>query len=195
MTIRPGKHVPVEPGFWVAVFMDLAVFSAFFIAILVRRFESDASYQEFATSAQSLDQGIGLANTLVLVTSSLFVARAVVLLRALETTRARRQLMLGILLGCSFIGLKFYEYYEKLGAGTTATSNDFYNLYFVTTGLHLFHVFIGVLLLTFILKGTGKEIEGGISFAWVEAGGCYWHMVDLLWFVLFALFYLVVRAQ
>jgi nitric oxide reductase NorE protein len=102
--------------------------------------------------------------------------------------------VLGILLGCSFIALKFYEYYEKLGAGITATSNNFYNLYFVTTGLHLFHVFIGVLLLTFILKGTGKEKEGGISFAWVELGGCYWHMVDLLWFVLFALFYLVVRA-
>ncbi len=52
LTIRSGKHVPVEEGFWLAIFFELIAFSALFVAFLVGRFESDTSYQDFATSAQ-----------------------------------------------------------------------------------------------------------------------------------------------
>lgn len=192
-TIQSGKHVPVEEGFWVAIFAELIVFSVLFIAFLAGRFESDTSYQEFATSAQSLNQEIGLANVFILMTSSLFVARAVVLFRARETVRARKQLLSGMFLGCSFIALKCFEYYEKLEAGITATTNQFYNFYFIITGLHLLHVLIGLLLLNFVFWKYEKKKESSVSFTWVEAAGGYWHMVDFLWFIIFALLYLMAR--
>ena len=66
----------------------------------------------------------------------------------------------------------------------------------VAMGLTSFVVFVGVLFLIFISRNYGldKQKGGGLDFAWVEAGGCYWHMVDLLWFLLFALLYLVPQA-
>ena len=191
LTIRSGKHVPVEEGFWLAIFFELIAFSALFVAFLVGRFESDTSYQDFATSAQSLNQGIGLANVFILMTSSLLVARAVVLFRARETVRAHNQLLSGMFLGCAFIALKCFEYYEKLESGITATSNEFYNFYFIITGIHLLHVVIGLLLLNFVFWKYEKKQEDSISFTWVEIAGCYWHMVDFLWFIIFALLYLI----
>jgi nitric oxide reductase NorE protein len=195
-SVKHGSHVPVEPGFWIAIFMDLVAFSALFVTILYRRYESASNFQEFAEGAKHLNQGIGFANTLILMTSSFFVARAVVLYRGMEVKKARNQLIVGILLGVSFIALKSVEYSQKLNEGITIESGVFYGLYFAATGIHLFHVFVGVLFLIFISRNYGldKQEGEGLGFAWVEAAGCYWHMVDLLWFLLFALLYLVPQA-
>ena len=195
-SVKHGSHVPVEPGFWFAIFMDLAAFSALFITILYRRYESASNFQEFAEGARHLNQGIGFANTFILMTSSFFVARAVVLYRGMEVKKAKNQLIVGILLGVSFIALKSVEYSQKLNEGITTASGVFYGLYFAATGIHLLHVFVGVLFLIFISRNYGldKQEGEGLGFAWVEAAGCYWHMVDLLWFLLFALLYLVPQA-
>jgi len=195
-SVKPGSHVPVEPGFWLAIFGDLVAFSALFITILYRRYESASNFKEFAEGAESLNQGIGFANTLVLVTSSFFVARAVVLYRGMEVKKAKNQLIVAILLGVAFIALKSVEYSQKLDQGITPASNVFYGLYFAATGMHLLHVFVGVLFLFFISRNYGldKQEGEGLDFAWVEAAGCYWHMVDVLWFLLFALLYLAPQA-
>ncbi len=182
-------HVPVEPGFWVMIFADMTVFATLFAAFVVRRHESPDTFAAFAAGAAELDKGIGLANTFVLLTSSLFVARAVVLFRSGAPSRARTNIISGLVLGIVFVGLKTVEYTQKIAAGITVSTSRFFEFYFSFTGLHLLHVVIGIGLLGFLCaRGRDPEWAGT---AVVEGVGCYWHMVDLLWLMLFSLFYLV----
>ena len=72
-----------------------------------------------------------------------------------------------------------------------ALSNDFFMYYFVLTGVHFFHVVLGLGVLTVIaVKSRGRQISSG-RFTFIEGGSCFWHVVDLLWIVLFSLLYLV----
>jgi nitric oxide reductase NorE protein len=73
----------------------------------------------------------------------------------------------------------------------TPNQNAFYLYYFILTGLHLFHVFIGIVVLVLLLTQAGKPDLSVNRMAFVEGGACFWHLVDLLWIVLFPLLYLV----
>lgn len=191
--IQKGRHIPVEPGFWTLIFGDLLVFGVMFIACIIRRYESAETYQVFASGSASLNQDIGFANTLVLLTSSYFVARGVIFYRAGKLKLCQGQLSKGLLLSLVFVVLKAYEYYEKISQGVGVTSSRFYEFYFTFTGIHLLHVLIGAALIVFVKVRCRNEITAGEgnSVAVVEGVACYWHMVDLLWLVLFSLFYLI----
>ena len=73
------------------------------------------------------------------------------------------------------------------GAGHTLFSDRFFLCYFAFTGIHLVHVVIGVVVLAAIRRGLTR----GLRIDLVESGACYWHMVDLIWLVLFPLLYLL----
>lgn len=191
--IKRGHHIPVEPAFWTLIFGDLIVFGAMFIAFIVRRFESADTYQVFVEGSDSLNQSIGFANTLILLTSSFFVARAVVYYRAGKAAAAEKELLKGLLFSLGFVLLKAYEYYQKIDQGIGVTSSRFYEFYFTFTGIHLMHVVIGAVLITYLKTRCRAESRGdaGPGIGLVEGVACYWHMVDLLWLVLFSLFYLI----
>ncbi len=190
--LESPKRVPVEPGFWVLIFGDLLVFSVMFVAFMLRRFESADTQRIFSEGAQLLNPAIGLTNTVVLLTSSFFVARAVVQVRKGETESARKATFLAIVCGLGFISLKLYEYSEKLGQGITVTSSPYFEYYFIFTGIHLFHVVIGTGLLIYLFKRLSTVSQVNQDHLPIEEGvACYWHMVDLLWLMLFALFYLL----
>ncbi len=85
-----------------------------------------------------------------------------------------------------------FEYGEKLNAGFTITTNDFFMLYFIYTGLHLLHVVIGMGVLTaLVVYSRSGEFAVGNRLRNLESGASFWHLVDLLWIVLFALLYLI----
>lgn len=87
--------------------------------------------------------------------------------------------------------VKFFEYSPKLHAGITISTNDFFMLYFVYTGIHLIHVVIGTgVLITLAVYVRSGGIDA-IKVRNLESGASFWHLVDLLWIVLFALLYLV----
>ncbi|MEX1666745.1 cytochrome c oxidase subunit 3 [Zhongshania arctica] len=193
LTVKAGSHVPVEAGFWVLIFGDLVVFGAMFVAFMLRRFESPETYQVFVDGSQSLNQGVGLINTLVLLTSSFFVARAVILYRSGKPSASANALLSGLALSLLFVFFKLFEYVEKINAGIGVTSSRFYEFYFTFTGIHLMHVLIGACLLTWLRSRCKQEAANGSSssIGLLEGVGVYWHMVDLLWLLLFSLFYLV----
>ncbi|MDT5015793.1 MAG: nitric oxide reductase NorE protein, partial [Mycobacterium sp.] len=62
---------------------------------------------------------------------------------------------------------------------------------FILTGLHLFHVLIGIAVLVLLLFQARRPDLGAVRMALVEGGACFWHLVDLLWIVLFPMLYLV----
>jgi nitric oxide reductase NorE protein len=95
------------------------------------------------------------------------------------------------LCGAVFVCAKCLEYADKFADGITAATNNFYMLYFIFTWLHLFHVLVGMGLLIFMFMQARKPTLTVQQFSYVEGGACFWHMVDLLWVVLFPLIYLV----
>ena len=95
------------------------------------------------------------------------------------------------LCGFAFVCVKLFEYQEKIDAGIMLTTNDFYMYYYMFTGLHLMHVLIGMGVLAFMWNVTRAGELGEKAINTLESGASFWHMVDILWIVLFALLYLV----
>ena len=183
-----ASHVPGEPGVWILIFGDMVVFGVFFATFMYQRSLAPELFDE---SRRTLSIAIGLANTLILLTSSLFVVTAVRAIRGSKRAAARWLLVGGLACGLAFVGLKAVEYTAKVSEGHTLNQNAFYMYYFILTGLHLFHVLIGILVLVLLLTQTGRPNLSATRMAFVEGGACFWHLVDLLWIVLFPLLYLV----
>jgi nitric oxide reductase NorE protein len=179
-------YLPGDASMWVFVLGDLIIFSSYFIVFMVYR---NQERQLFLDSQQHLSLNIGVLNTLVLLASSWFVARAVQAARVGEHDRAIRLTVGGGLCGVVFVLIKAYEWSVKVGQGLTFPSNDFFMFYYMLTGVHLFHVALGLVILGVVFNELRNPKFRRA--AMVETGATYWHMVDLLWIVIFALLYVM----
>lgn len=181
-------HVPGEVGIWLFVAGDLLVFAVFFIVIALGDVEQP---EVFASSRASLDLGLGVLNTLLLLTGSWFVAVGVKKCRSAAKLVTTHYFSLAILCGVAFVANKVVEWSGKISAGFTPETNDFYMFFFIFTGIHLLHVVVGIGVLLMI-RGVSKRSElTPRNIRTMESGATFWHLVDLLWIVLFALFYLL----
>jgi nitric oxide reductase NorE protein len=184
----PVRRIPGETGTWVFLFGDMLVFGAFFATFMVERAKAP---EVFDVSRKTLHLGVGLTNTLVLLTSSLLVVVALGALRSGASKISRSALLAALACGAIFVGLKVFEYHSLVTAGHGVGANHFYLYYFILTGVHLFHVCVGMAVLTVLLAATRPPELSATRLAVVEGGACFWHLVDLLWIVLFPLLYLV----
>lgn len=185
---RTVRRIPGESGTWVFLFGDMLVFGAFFVTFLVERAHAP---EVFDTARTTLRIGVGVLNTLVLLTSSLCVVVALNAIRAGSRRIAGNAVAAAMALGIVFIALKASEYVALADAGHGPGANDFYLYYVILTGLHLFHVCLGLGALIFVLSQTRRAHLSATRTALVEGAACFWHLVDLLWIFLFALLYLV----
>lgn len=184
---RDKKHIPGEAGVWVFIMGDMLIFALFFAVFAFYRGEQA---EVFDVSQATLNVNFGAFNTLLLLTSSWFVVMAVNAARHQLRRQARNLFFLAFACGGGFAAVKIIEYSEKVQAGYYLTTNDFYMYYYIFTGLHFVHVIIGMVLLGFVmLRLSGEAREGDIAF--FEVGASYWHMVDVLWIILFPLIYLL----
>ena len=145
----------------------------------------------FIQGQATLNNSYGAINTLVLLISSFFMATAVHKAREANLVIYKRSLQLTLLCGLIFLCIKAIEYGEKFSAGFHIASNEFYRSYFSFTGFHMLHVVLGMAFLIYLYctAKTPEHIKGETKT--VEGIGLYWHMVDLLWVILFSLIYLV----
>lgn len=176
------RRVPGGQGTWVFLLGDMLVFGVFFATFLVER---STAPDLFDASRKTLHVGVGLTNTLVLLVSSLCVVVAIGAIRAGVLSIAALAVAAAMVCGLTFIGLKAFEYTSAVTTGHGAGSNHSYLYYFILTGLHLFHVCVSMLVLTFLLTQTRRTQFGATRMAVIEGGACFWHLVDLLWMVLF----------
>lgn len=186
--VPDARRAPGEGGLWVLIFGDLTVFAAFFIAFAWARRQDPVG---FSLSAEQLAQPVGLVNTLVLLTSSLVVVLAVHAFRIGQRDWARRLLASAIACAVAFVVLKVGEYSHLLSSGHVPTANSFDMYYFVFTGIHLLHIVVGTALLTVVRAKAGAGAPWSSTKRFAEGSAVFWHLVDLLWIVLFTLFYLV----
>lgn len=187
-------------GMWLFLFTEVLLFGGLFIlySVYLARYP-----QEFVAGGAQLNVWFGGANTLILLTSSLMVAMSITALR-----RGTTGLCLGLLGGtvaCAalFLVNKFFEWSAKIDHGIYPGSAHlkelppgemvFFNIYYLTTGLHGIHVAIGaiVLIWTMVFIKSGRVHAND----WVilENAGLYWHLVDLIWIFIFPLYYLILH--
>ena len=184
-TARPPRLLG-DLDVWIFVLGDLAFFGAYFVIFMVYRHQETTI---FLASQRHLSLIAGVLNTAVLLTSSRFVALAVQATRRGEYERSRQLISYGGLFGVIFVAIKVFEWAHEISQGFTLVHNDFFMFYFMLTGVHLFHVVLGLVVLVIVHREL-RAAEHSRSWI-VESGAVYWHMVDLLWIIIFALLYLV----
>ncbi len=179
------RAAPGEHGIWVIIFGDLAIFALFFV-YYASCYRDNSSV--FAQQQLTLNRSVGLANTILLITSSYWVAKGVRIARK-DHDAYRRYLGGAIGCGIGFILLKANEWAEKLASGISPNSGSFFMFYFTLSGIHLVHLVVGLVLLALL---RSRASNGGLrSAGLIEGGALFWHLVDVLWVFLFPLLYLV----
>ncbi len=181
-----AKRFAGEPSMWFFIIGDLLIFGVYFVCYMYYRGEDPAT---FLAGQQHLSQSIGIFNTLILLTSSLFVALGTEAVRDGKTGEGRRLFNIAFAVGAIFPLLKMVEWLPKIAAGHTPGESLFFMFYYVMTGLHLIHVVLGLTIMGFIIQHLKSATAPRVRF--IETGAIYWHMVDLLWLFLLALFYLM----
>lgn len=196
-------------GMWLFLITEILLFSGMFVAYTVYR----VWYPEvFAGMAELLDWRLGGLNTLVLLASSFTVALGIHYAQVDNKKGLVTNLILTFVFACIFLVVKYFEYAAKIEHGIVlgegfaphGVSNgvdyasfdiplaqQFFSIYYVMTGIHGFHVLVGMGLFAWI---TVRAIKGHFTSAYytpVELCGLYWHLVDIIWIFLFPLLYLI----
>jgi len=174
------EDLPGDPMIWVLIFSEFAAFGLFFGAFCVARAIHPAM---FAEGQAALDSTLAGLNTIVLVTSGWAAAHGAHAARAGKVRASRLWLCGAMAFGAVFIAVKLTEYAKEIGSGADLETNSFFTLYFLLTGFHLLHVVLGIVILAVVCRHARAES--------VETGTSFWHMVDLVWIVMFPIIYLV----
>lgn len=187
----PTQNLRGDLAVWIFILAELLAFGVFFLAYAFAR----ARQPEVFDAAQALlDRHAGALNTVLLVTSSALVAQAVMQVRrgaANAARRAGRALLGAIACGLGFIVVKGSEYAVHFAAGMELSSSTFSMFYLGLTGFHFFHVLLGLVVLTVLWRQTAAGAYTPRDANGLESGAAYWHMVDLVWLVLFPLVYVM----
>jgi cytochrome c oxidase subunit 3 len=203
-TLEPqaAPHARKDPegakiGMWLFLFTEMLLFGGLFLLYSAYRSRYP---KEFHAGGQGLNYIIGVANTFVLLTSSLTVALSITAIQ--KGNRRLSMILVGItvVLGLVFLinkGLEWsHEFQEGMYPGSFALSQRphglqlFYGLYFTMTGLHGLHVMAGMGVLSVMFVLLAKERIRKDDFIKLENSGLYWHLVDVIWIFLLPLFYL-----
>lgn len=180
--------LPGDFAIWIFIFAELLVFGVFFLAYAFARANNVELFNE---SQLQLDRISGAANTLVLITSSYFVVRAVAAIRDDESRRCVHWLGAAIGMGSVFLVIKMFEFADKFSAGISLSTNTFFMFYLSLTFFHFMHVILGMVILAAVLLKARSGGYSAASHTGVETGASYWHMVDLVWLILFPLVYVI----
>jgi heme/copper-type cytochrome/quinol oxidase subunit 3 len=143
----------------------------------------------WAAERAHVNTRIAIINTLVLVTSSFTVVKAHAAAEANERGRARQFMLYTVLLGCTFLCIKAYEYSVEIEHGFVPATSLFWSFYYTMTGLHGLHVLAGIIVNFSLFVAAGGASWDKIKHR-IEYAGLYWHFVDVVWIFLFPLVYL-----
>ena len=179
---------PGDLAIWIFILAELLVFGVFFAAYAFTRMHNAALFNEFQLT---LDRRAALINTLALLTSSYFVVRAVADIRQDDARGCRRWLLAALAMGLLFLVVKSSEYAHHFSLGINLSTNTFYMFYLSLTFFHFLHVILGMVILAAVAIKAGRGGYSAAEHTGVETGASYWHMVDLVWMVLFPLVYVM----
>lgn len=186
--VSAGKHVPGDIAIWVLIFAELFEFGLFFILYIVAKVHNP---ELFKTGPLSLNTSAGILNTFILLTSSYFIARSVRAIRLDKAQESRRWIWLTLACAVGYCLVKAWEYHFNELNGIGVETNLYFSVYYYLTFNHLLHVFFGMAGLLWVLTRSYFGAYSAKQYAGLEAGACYWHMVDLAWIIIFPLIYVM----
>ncbi len=173
-------------GMWIFLATEVMLFSSLIGAFLQMKGRSPAD------AHQVLNVPITAVNTFILIVSSTTVVLA--LESIMKGDKRRLKLFLGatLALGATFLGVQVFEYTQLiLHEGFTPSGSLFGGGFYTVTGFHGFHVFIGLLWVTGLLRQALQEKFSATNYSRIEIFGLYWHFVDVVWILLFTIIYLI----
>lgn len=184
-------------GMWLFLFTEIILFGGLFILYSAYR---SVYPSEFHEGGQHLNSMIGIANTFILLTSSLTMALSIAAIQKGDRKLSVCGLSVTIIFGAMFLFNKYIEWSGEIRNGLYPNSPEllqqsngnqiFIGLYYSMTGLHGLHVFAGIILLAFMLVWLIRGKISQSNFNRLENSGLYWHLVDVIWIFLLPLFYL-----
>jgi cytochrome c oxidase subunit 3 len=191
---REGKKM----GMWLFLLTEILFFGGMFLLYSIFRYQY---VREFHTAAVGENLLLGTINTVILLTSSYTIALAVAAIRRGEKILSLSLQGATILMGLTFLIIKYFEWSAKIVLGIYPNSPIllkldkgeilFFGLYYVMTGLHGLHVLIGCVVISLMFCYTFTGTIHSKNYARLENTGLYWHFVDIVWIYLYPLFYLI----
>ena len=185
-------------GMWLFIFTEMLLFVGLFLVYSVYRFKNA---EAFHLAAEELSVPIGTLNTIILLVSSMTAAMSITSIQ--KGNKKLTLILIGttLLLALVFLINKYFEWGGKIEHGLYPGSEYlqglghgdvlFFGLYFFMTGLHAFHIIVGMIVLGFVYHRVSNERVHSTDYVFLENGALYWHLVDLIWIFLFPLFYLI----
>lgn len=185
--VPAGERIPTgKLAMWWFLASEIMTFGGLLASFVLCRFAGGGWEDE----AAHVSTRIAAFNTVLLVTSSLTIVQAHAAVEADRRNRVAPYLLITVLLGLAFLGVKAYEYSGEIAHGFTPSTAPFWSFYYGLTGLHALHVFAGVIAnaALCVLAARGRlwpHVQHRVEYA-----GLYWHFVDVVWIFLFPLVYL-----
>lgn len=186
--INKQQRLPGDLAMWIFILAELAAFTLFILAFSITQFLKP---EIFALGRAQLDSSTGFAMTAGLLSSGFLAALAVERVRKDLPVQAGVLLLLAIASGMVYVVLKVQEYSHLAGLGFDLEYNTFFTLYWITTAFHFLHVLLGLSVLGFLTLRCFARGYGSQQHTGMESGVMYWHMVDLVWVLIFPLVYLL----
>ena len=199
-TLEPEIPYTVEPhpvtgvysgklGMWMFIASEVMLFGGLFSAYVMLR----VGAAEWNTEALHHSVYLALVNTVILITSSVSVVMAWANSKMGDLGKSRMWMLATIVLACTFMVIKFFEYSGHIQAGEVPSHSNLFAIYYTITGLHGLHIVGGVVVALYLAFPGSKLFHQ--NQAWytnrLETFGLYWHLVDLVWIFLFPTLYLL----
>ena len=193
-------HEMSKLAMWLFLATEILLFTGLFTTYGIFRFRYGA---EFKSAANELNVLMGATNTVILLLSSFTVAWAVDAIKRGKVQVAKKLIWATLICAGLFLLIKYFEYSSKIHHGvfpsqlavdSQGLANGkiiFFVQYFIMTGIHGFHVLVGMGIWVYVLAKMAKGTVNSESYTHVEVSGLYWHLVDLIWIFVFPMLYLV----
>mgnify|MGYP006279274771 CR=1 FL=1 len=185
-------------GMWLFIFTEILLFGGLFVVYSMYRYIHP---EAFKLAGEELDWVIGTVNTVILIISSMTIAMSITAIQKGNKKLTLQLLYITVILALVFLVNKYFEWGAKFEHGFYPSSDVlselgfgtilFFGLYFFMTGLHAFHIIVGIVFIGFIIVYVKKDKITSDNHQLLENSGLYWHLVDLIWIFLFPLFYLI----
>ncbi len=176
---------------WLFLASEVMFFTGLIGAYIILR-AGQSTWADPTSADYPLAIGLTAFNTFLLICSSVTLVWGLQNYQQNEIAKGNLGLLFTTLFGAVFVGVQCYEYYELIvHRGMTPDKDIMASCFYAMTSFHGLHVFLGVVALAVLtIKGYMGHFNAE-NFALVELTGLYWHFVDLVWIILFAIVYLI----
>lgn len=186
--VSRANGVPGNPAVWVGILAELTEFALMFLFLFIAKVHYPEAFSE---GPGRLNTMAGMVNTLALLSSSYFVARAMVAIRTNKPVAAMRWLWIAIAAAVFYLVVKYFEYQWNVSQGIHIKTNEFFAIYYYVTFNHFLHVAWGAGALMWGVMRIKTGAYSASDHSGLEAIASYWHMIDLVWIIIFPLLYVL----